>query len=177
MQLPEVLLVTKPSADFREFLIACKEVLGYSPSRAADASARDLSEAETFLTYLAAFRDQQARVGPVPNPNLLSHVSFSVFVIARERHLFNILERCAGMPFVTTETTDRAILAAVVTGTLAQWRDAVAAGCVREAEPPVRLGFRKIYNLFHGMNLNVWSDYNKREAADGTLLLEEKTRR
>jgi hypothetical protein len=173
--LPEVLLVTTPAVNFRAFLGACLHVLGYSPARAADAAPRDLSEPEKFLSCLAAFRDQKAPAGLAAN--LLSHVSFSVFVVADERDLLDILERCAGMPFVTAETTARGVTAAVITGTLAQWRDAVAAGSVSSAEPSVRAGFNKVYRLFCGAGLNVWGDYRAREAPDRTLLLEYKPQR
>jgi hypothetical protein len=120
-------------------------------------------------------RDQKAPAALVPN--LLSHVSFSALVIADERDLLDILERCAAMPFVAAETTVRGVTAAVITGTLSQWRDAVAAGSVREAEPPVRAGFNKVYGLFCREGLNVWGAYRTREAPDHTLLLEYKPQR
>ena len=172
---PEVLLVTTPAVNFRAFLGACLHVLGYTPARAADASPRDLSEAEKFLSCLAAIRDQQAPAALAPN--LLAHVSFSIFLVADERDLLDILERCAGMPFVTAETLARGVLATVITGTLAQWRDAVAAGSSREVEPSARAGFNKVYGLFCGVGLNVWGDYRAREAPDCTLLLEYKPQR
>ena len=172
---PQVLLVTTPSVDFRAFLGACVQVLGYSPATAADASSRDLSEPEKFLSCLASLRDQQAPVS-LP-PNLLSHVSFSVLLVADERDLLDILERCAGMPFVTAETLARGVLATVITGTLAQSRNAVAAGSSREVEPSARAGFNKVYGLFCGVGLNVWGDYRAREAPDCTLLLEYKPQR
>jgi hypothetical protein len=172
---PEVLLVTTPAVNFRAFLGACLQVLGYSPARTADASPRDLSEPEKFLSCLAALRDQKTPAGFAPN--LLSHVSFSVLLVADERDLLDLLERCAAMPFVTAETTVRGVTAAVVTGTLAQWRDAVAAGSVTSAKPSVRAGFNKLYGLFCGAGLNVWGDYRTREATDHTLLLEYKPQR
>ncbi len=173
--LPEVLLVTTPAVNFRAFLGACLHVLGYSPARAADAAPRDLSEPEKFLSCLAALRDQKAPASLAPN--LLTHISFSVFVVADERDLLDILERCAGMPFVTAETTVRGMTAAVITGTLAQWRDAVASGSVSNVEASVRAGFNKVYGLFCGAGLNVWGDYRTREAPDRTLLLEYKPQR
>ena len=148
---------------------------GLLPGAVGRRLARELSEPEKFLSCLAALRDQKAPAGLTPN--LLSHVSFSVFVVADERDMLDILERCAGMPFVTAETTVRGVTAAVVTGTLAQWRDAVAAGSVHEAEPSVRAGFNKVYGLFCGAGLNVWGDYRTREAPDRTLLLEYKPQR
>ena len=172
---PEVLLITTPAVSFAPSSAACLHVLGYSPPRAADASSRELSEPEKFLSCLAAICDQKAPVGLAPN--LLSHVSFSVFVVADERDVLDILERCAGMPFVTAETTVRGVTAAVVTGTLAQWRDAVAAGSVNERRAARTPGFNKVYGLFCGAGLNVWSDYRAREAPDRTLLLEYKPQR
>ena len=174
MRPPEVFLVTRPAVNFRDFLVASDKILGYSPARAADASGRDLSEAEKFLSCLAAFKDQNARVGPAPNPKFLSHLSFSVFVVAEERDMFDVLECCSGMSFVTADTSVTRVLAAVITGTLAQWRDAVAAGLVRDAQPSVRIGFNRIRNLLVDMNLNVWSDYDTREAPDGTFFMEQK---
>ncbi len=155
MPTPQVLLLTTPSVNTHDFLGTCKEALGYSVSREAASSERDLSEAETFLSYLAALRDEKPRVGSAPNPKLLSHVSFSMLVIADERDMRDILECCSGMSFVTADTLACGVLLAVITGTLAQWRDAVAAGCVQEAEPSVRAGFKKIYSLNRGMYLNL----------------------
>ena len=169
---PEVLLISAPSVDFDTFTGACQETMGYSPLRAADSPGRDLSEAEKFLGCLATFRAQQVPAS-LP-PNLLSHVSFSVFVVAGEEDMFDILERCAGMAFVSTEMKERRMFAFVISGTLAQWRDAVAAGSVREAKLSVRAGFQKVYDLFCDMNVNVWGDYNASKAPDGTLLLEYK---
>ena len=171
---PEVRLITTPSVNLRDFLLTCEKFLGYSLTRAADASRLVLSEPGKFLSYLAALRDQNARVGTAPNPKFLSHVSFSVFVVAEERDLRDILECCSGMSFVTAETLVTRVLAAVITGTLAQWRDAVAAGFVREADPSVRVGFNRIHSLFYDMNLNVWADYDIRQAADGTFFMEHR---
>ena len=65
------------------------------------------------------------------------------------------------MAFVSAETLVRGVMAAVVSGTLAQWRDAVAAGCMRDAKPTVRIGFNKIYDIFCGANLDVWGNYRQ----------------
>jgi hypothetical protein len=172
MSAPHVLLVASPSVNFGGFVERCHQVMGYSPASAADASPLILSESARFLHCLAAMRDKEARVSVAPPRAFLSHVSFSVFVVADERDLLDMLGCCVGMPFVKAETTVRGVMAAIITGTLAQWRDAVAAGCVRDAEQSVRIGFNKIRGLFSGENLDVWSDYRMREAPDGTLLLD-----
>ena len=171
---PEILLITTPSVNFRDFLGVCIHVLGYSPSQSAEASPRELSESAKFLSCLAAMRIRKPR--QVSQPVFSDTFLFSVFVVADERDLLEFLSYCTGMLFVPAETTVRGVMATVVTGTLEQWRVAVAAGSVPEARPPVRAGFNKLYALFRREGLNVWGDYRTREAADHTLLLEYKPR-
>ncbi len=171
--MPDAVLIQVPSVDFRAFIGLSHKVMGRSPAAAADASRRELSDAEKFLSCLASLRDAKAGVG-LP-PHLLSHVSFSAFIGADERDMLEILQLCSGLPFVMTETTVRGVQIAVVTGTLAQWRDAVASGCSRSIESSVRRCFNKLHGLFTAAGLNVWGDFQTRQAPDQTfLLLEDK---
>ena len=117
------------------------------------------------------------RPGSALPPRLLSHVSFSAFIGADERDMLDILQCCAGMPFVTAETTCAACRSAVVTGTLAQWRDAVASGCPKTVSLPCAHCFNKLYGLFTAAGLNVWGDFQARQAPDQTFLLLEDKRR
>lgn len=170
---PEVILINRPAVNFGVFLGISAQVLGYSPASAADQSPRDLADTERFLSCLASLRDQRAPAG-LP-PKLFAHVSFSAFVVADERDLLDILECCAGMPFVAANTLARGVQAAVVSGTLSQWRDAVKSGSSPGVEPTVRHCFNKLYGLFCDEGLNVWTDYRTREAPDRiTFLLEDK---
>ena len=121
------ILISAPAIDFRTFIGLSHKVLGRSPAAPSDACRRELSDAERFLSCLAAMRDERAPVGL--SPHLLQHVSFSAFIGADERDMLEILQLCAGMPFVAVETIVRGVQAAVVTGTLDQWKDAVVSGC------------------------------------------------
>ena len=87
---PDAVLIQEPAVDFTTFLGLSHQMLGYSPARAADASPRELTDAERFLSCLAALRDPEAPAGLTAN--LLAHVSFSVLVAADERDLLDILE-------------------------------------------------------------------------------------
>jgi hypothetical protein len=116
-------------------------------------------------------KNQNAPVGL--SPNLLSHVSFSILLATNERDLMDILECCSSMSFTTADTIARGIQAAVVTGTLSQWKTAVLSGCHETTEPSVRFLFNKILAQFEGANLGVWSDCSrKNHREDNTLLLE-----
>ena len=63
---PEVLLVTTPAVNFRAFLGACLQVLGYSPARAADADriiARAAGKDADRLDWTAIHLAEQKRNG------------------------------------------------------------------------------------------------------------------
>jgi hypothetical protein len=174
--MPDAVLIQVPSIDFRTFIGLSHKVLGRSPATSSDACRRELSDAERFLSCLAAMRDERAPVGL--SPHLLKHVSFSAFIGADERDMLEILQLCAGMPFVVVETIVRDVQAAVVTGTLSQWRDAVVSGCAKGVPTPVRHCFNKLHGLFTASGLNVWGDYTPRSSPDQTyLLLEDKRSR
>lgn len=171
--LPHAALIQQPAIDFPSFLAACHEMLGYSPSRAADASRTRMSDSERFLSCLAAIRDQEAPTGVTPS--LLAHVSFSVLIAAEERDLIDILSIAGSMPFVASETVARDVFAAVVTGTLGQWRDAVVSGTNLHEDNNVRTCYCKVLLLFESVGLNrVWSDFTKKPGTDRLFYLEDK---
>jgi hypothetical protein len=91
--------------------------------------------------------------------------------------MLDILQCAAGMPFVINDTISRGIQVAVITGTLAQWRDAVKSGSSPGVEVPVRQCFNKIHFLFESAGLKVWSDCRERPAPDQTFYLEDKRNR
>jgi hypothetical protein len=170
---PDAILITQPAIDFAKFVGLTHKMLGYSVASASDAARRPLSETERFLSCLNAMSDEAAPPG-LP-PHLLSHVSFSVLLGCDERDLLDVLQCCSGMPFVQAETQARGYFAAVVSGTLAQWRDAVESGAARDATPSVRELFNKIMGLFeqHGLS-SVWTGYQKHYTKDDQFYLEYK---
>lgn len=168
---PEAVLITQPAIDFNTLMAISHKALGYSIAAASDASKRQQNNAERFLSCLAALRDESAQPGL--SPNLLSHVSFSAIVAATDLDTIEILECASGMPFVSTETVARGVQLTVVTGTLAQWRDAVVSGTRRGG--PVQALYCQIMGQFEAHNLNVWTDFNKRWS-DNVFLLEDKRR-
>lgn len=168
--IPNAVLIQQPAVDFTKFLGLSSQMLGFSPGASSDASRRQLHDAEKFLSCLAAMKDQNAPVGI--SPHLMTHVSFSALVVADERDMQEILECCSGMPFVIADTVARTVQAAVVTGTLSQWRNAVISGCQCTIEPTVRDLFNRVLSLFESVNLNVWKGCERKQAGP-TFLLED----
>jgi hypothetical protein len=166
-----VLLIQQPAIDFDKFLTTSHEMFGYSLSASSDASHKRLSDSERFLSCLATMKDQNAPVGL--SPHLLTHVSFSTLVATNERDLVDVLECCSSMPFTIADTVVRGVQAAVITGTLSQWKVAVLSGCHHSTEPSVRFVFNQVLSLFESSNLGVWSDCTrKNHQEDHTFLLE-----
>ncbi len=166
----EAVLITAPAIDFTTLLGLTHQALGYSIASVADANHRKMVDAEKFLSCLAAFKQEFGEI----TPNLLSHVSFSVLVIAEERDLLDILERTSGMSFVRADTTAPNVNVAVLTGTLAQWRDAVASGTQEAIPPAVRTCYSKILLLFDRAGLtSVWSNFERRTSPDRSGFLLE----
>lgn len=166
---PSAVLITQPAIDFTTLMAVSHKTLGYSIATSSDASRKRQHDAEKFLSCLAAMRDQKAPAGLTPN--LLAHVSFSVLIIADELDTIDILECAAGCPFVTTETLAQGVQLTIVSGNLAQWRDAVVSGTRRSG--PVQALYCQIMGQFEAHNLNPWSDFNKRYTGQ-VFLLEDK---
>lgn len=163
--------ISQPAVAFPVLLQACDEVLGHKVTHGVDNTAKKLSDAERFLSILAAIRDAEAEVG-FP-PNLLTHVSFSVLTVADQADMMDVLESCSGMPFTHAETKMRGALVAVITGTVQQWRDAIVTG-TNHIQPSIRAGFNQIHDLFVQVGLSaVWKDYEQKPNDDGTYLLIE----
>jgi len=165
-------LIQRPSIDFTQFLGSSHEMFGKTLSAKVDASHRKLSDTERFLSCLATIQDDDAPVS-LP-PHLLTHVSFSVLVAISEREMLDVLSCCAGMPFVVEDTVARGIQAAVITGSLADWRVAVLSGCRLEAQLSVRELFNRILSIFEAACLDVWADCRRKEGPGSTLLLEDQ---
>jgi len=170
---PEAVIISRTGIDFPTFLGVALKVLGHSPASAADSSHKRLSPEMRYLSCLAALRDASA--GTELNPKLLPHVMVSVFLAADDVDMLDILECTTGMPFVMAETTIRGILAAVITGTLAEWKAAVLAGSSAETPSSVRYAYNKIHGLFCDENINIWTDCRQKPSSDAvTYLLEDK---
>lgn len=170
--LPAVTIIQRPVVDLPTFIGISHKILGYSPAAAADASHRSMSDAERFISCLAALHDPNAPAGL--QPYLLSHVAFSLFLVADERDMLDIVECMSAMPVVFADTLLRGTMAAVFTGTLNQWRDAIVSGSNPAVEYAVRYCFNQIFNLFVSEGLNLWREFHRAPAPENTFYLEDK---
>lgn len=173
---PGVGLILLTRMDLSQSLPIMREMLGYSPAKAADAVTIPLSEVVHQLACIAAFKDEQAAPSvraAVSHLNLF-HAGF--LIAADERDIVEILE-IAAMPFTCTETMARGIDAAVISGSLARWRDAVKLACHSKtrASRGARYVFNAVYKILCKQGLkDMFNGLQVTEQSDQTFLLEER---
>jgi len=173
---PGVALILTPKLDLSQFLPLSRELLGYSPAKVADGITIPLQELAHQLVCVATFKDEQAKPS-VKMATLhfdLFHAGF--LIAADERDMVEILE-ITGMPFTLTLTLARGIDAAIISGSLTQWRAAVRVACDPETSLSVgaRHAFNSIYKILckHGLK-DLFDDLQVTEQQDHTFLLENR---
>jgi hypothetical protein len=166
--IPEAILISQTHSDNAKLLSACTQALGYSPATATDKSMRQQGPSETFLSYLAAIRNQSAPVGV--DEALLAHVSFGFLIFADDEEMLSVLQP-AGMPFVSAETVKDGVSMAIASGTLQQWHNAIRAATTDTSHPSARTLYSKILNIFDSLGLSaVWRHYDRKTDRVGFLL-------
>lgn len=167
-------VIQVPNFQFQSFLPLCVKMLGYTPSKKADAAG--LKDQPHLLSTLAAFENQEAVAG-VRNAHLIYDiVPYSCLLVAYEQDMIFVLEGLSGMPFILNDTTARGIQIALVTGTLQQWRTSVTRWCRADQDKDMRSAFDKIYVAFQQIGLADAFGRGKKDLGDETFILLEGPR-
>ena len=125
------------------------------------------------ILCIANMKNPQAKSAEDARPYInLFHAGF--IVACTDRDAAEVLE-VAGMPSVMVETVERGYLALFISGSIAQWCEAVLRGC----QPEVSRGTREIYNgvytKFKSLGLApLFNAKSKPSRRDETFLLEYK---
>jgi hypothetical protein len=165
---PSAILILQPQFNQGLFLTLCKDMLGESPARSADAEGlRGLSH------LIAVLRDFSGK----PETDVYNLLQFGCLMAADERDTPLLLEALSGMQFALTDTVIRGVHAIVVSGTLSQWIQAVSKGCRKEQTTAVRYCFDKIYMCFCQQGLASVFNCVKHDLPDHTFYLTEEKRR
>ncbi len=167
-------VIQVPNYQFQVFLPLCIKMLGYTPSKKADAAG--LKDQPHLLSTLAAFKFQDASAG-VRNAGLIYDiVPYSCLIVAYEQDMPFVLEGLSGMPFIVVDTTARDVQVALVTGTLQQWRTVVTRWCRVDQDKDMRAAFDKIYVAFQQIGLAEAFGRGKKDLGDETFVLLEGPR-
>ena len=172
---PDAVLINRPSIDFNTFLGLSSQALGLSVrthsrfQRPRSVGRRTLPELPIGDARLQGTRESGAKPAHACQLQRLRGG-------CRARHA-GYSPVCCGYALCHQRYDLAGIQVAVITGTLAQWRDAVKSGRAARVEVPVRQCFNKIHFLFESAGLKVWSDCRERPAPDQTFYLEDKRNR
>jgi hypothetical protein len=136
-------------------------MLGYSLANAADGITVPLPEIAHQLACIAAFKDRNAPPTVRYARSYLGLFSVGFLIAADERDMTEIIEALHGMDAIITETMQRGVQAAIVSGTLAQWQRAVKLACHPQA--PVSCNTRHVFNIV----FQILGDCGLRDIFDG----------
>jgi len=123
---PAVALILTPRLHLDRLLPITRQLLGYNLAQSADTTPIPLKDMVHQLACLAAFRN--AKAAPVLSKDCLSLLSVGFIIAAEEEDMILIAEAAKGLDFIVTETQQRGVLAAILSGSLNNWRAAIECG-------------------------------------------------
>jgi hypothetical protein len=171
-----VIPIAASAVNWQLYIDTAADWLGHAPSRGVDASSSRLSDFAKYTASLVEFSTKQ-EIDPRgvlrgrPGPQL-HHTFFSVMVREKHATILRIAE-AAGLSVLSSSTGRER--AAIVSGTLAAWRDAVIVFCHKDTPRDLRELFNEVKRMFDHIGLaDIWHDYKRRGLPDKTYYLEYK---
>jgi hypothetical protein len=173
--MPRVTPIAVSTVAWQQYIDTAAMLLGHAPSRGVDASPSKLSDFAKYVASLAEFtakKELDPRTvlrGEQSGPQL-HHLFFSIMVCEKHATILKIAE-AAGLSVLSASTGKER--AAVISGTLAAWRDAVIIFCDRNASCDLRELFNEVKRMFDRIGLSdIWYKYKHRGLSDDTYYLE-----
>lgn len=151
---------------------------GRSPARGLDSSNLKLSDYARFLVSIGEFQSGKEQT-PLDilreESNPLKHLFFGFLISGSTSLIFRIMELTT-LEVTTARGLDK-IRAAIVTGTLGQWKDAIVA-CLDQRMVhnfELRWTFNQCLDFLHAAGLRaIFDNYRRKGLDDRTFLLEYK---
>ena len=127
------------------------------------------STQEAYLSTLSVLGDTDS----IRDRSILRHIGFSFLCVAADDTIRESLER-TDLYHIAFDTKRRGFTGAILSGTLAQFRDAIIECCDASSVTDIRELYNQIYLLLQQAGLRrVWSVKTKK-VIDGTFLIELK---
>lgn len=162
-----------------EFLKNVAELCSHSPIQGIDSYQYQLKDYARLIAVLGEFRS-----GKECDPkqilysagDLLSHLHFGFMISGSSGLIYQIME-LTDLKIISTRLKEKRGRAAIVSGTLRQWRDAIINILLNDNNNnrELRWAFSQCLNFFSHLGLNdIWHDYRKLTSKDQIYLLERK---
>ena len=153
-----VILISKPSV----------ETLGPALKQITGKTYKD----ETLEDILDSFSTLGLRV--FSDRSILRHLGFSFLCVAANDTIRESLER-THLEHVVFDTIRRGFTGAIISGTIANFRDAITECCDSTSNTDIRSLYNDIYLLMKAAGLRrVWGVTTKKITSDGTFLIKSK---
>lgn len=149
-----------------------RQALGRSISAAADKASFD--PPLHHMVCIACMKEPDVKLTAAAVKPYLNLFHAGFIVAADERDFAEVLE-VAGLPSVMVDTLQRDTRCAFITGTVAQWRDALLRGGVSTVGSSTRHIYNDIYREFSRLGLAPAMELTvTQERPDRTFLIEHK---
>jgi len=171
----QVIPITLSQVDWTNYLSVSKRLLGRSPATGVDNCPAQLSSISKYLASLAEFKlgrtsDVQSNLRR-PGP-WLRHFSLSFMVVSSTTTILFFAETTS-LDVLSAPAAEDEGRVAILSGTLADWRDAVIICCNPDVPKRLRLLFNTIKRAFDQLGLNdIWFEYRAKDLHDDTYCLE-----
>lgn len=159
---------------FSDYLSVSKELLGRSVTCGVDSCPAKLSDIARYLASLAEFKlgrtsDVQSNLR---RPGLwLRHFSLS-FMVLSSTSTISFLAEATSLDVLSASAEDEGRVA-ILSGTLANWRDAVIMCCSPDVPKRLRELFNIMKRAFGQLGLDdLWFEYRAKDLQDKTFYLE-----
>ena len=172
-----VALILRSDLDLDNLLPLSRDMLGYSPAKAADGVIVPLPKLAHYLACLSAFKNPDAPPTVGYAAPVWGLMTIGFLVAADERDMVGVLEATHGMEAVVAETVERGIQAAIIAGTLVQWQRAIKLTC--HSRTDVSREVRHTFNLMYKQLVkegfrDLFDGVIRSDQPDHTFLLEDK---
>jgi len=167
-----VIPIALPQVAWEQYLSEIRDMCGRSPASGVDACTSNLSN---FAKYTASLAEFQAGKEMDAKPALrrpgpwLQHTFFSFLILTSNANVLRVSES-TNLDVISAKAGKQR--AAVVSGNLSQWREAVILFCNRESPERLRRMFNEIEYRFEQLGLaDLWNDYRRDNLSDSTFYL------
>jgi len=171
-------IVAETKVDFTRYLSLCKPALGRSVIQGVDRNNTPISSLADFVCTLdeIEFEYSDCIDSLREATDKLEHISFTMVILAPEYVIYSLIRK-SYLKVVNTSTTQSYYHLGVVSGSLAQWKQAVINNSVKGTNQITLELMNIIVNRFDEKGLSIiFSKFERKDQGNGTFLLLSRTK-
>lgn len=165
----EIIPLSVSQVNWPAFNSMCQEVLGVDPLRSLDNEGIDPKDPAAFIAGLGFGESPRQFMRDAKDTNALNHV-FMSFAAKLPNFLIFILSSKTNLKLLVKQGRQDHLV--VLSGTGADWYEAIRVGCSESVDIEFRRLMTKVFNSFQNTCYReVFSNLNRKSLDDGTIVL------